>query len=121
MANNDQAKEPVIPIEYFKFANIATILKNDVIITSEDQITEFITKSAKKYAIWGHYLHNINKRETLEQILAGITKLTETATFKKEKNESALNKLKDNGMNLPKSSFKAATPPPKPKRQEWDS
>lgn len=121
MANNDNAKEPIIPLEYFKYANIATILKKDVIITSEDQITEFINKSGKKYAIWAHYLNNINKRESLEQILEGITKLTESPYFKKEKTGNKKNAVKENGMKLPKSSFKATAPPPKPKRTDWQN
>ena len=121
MANDDMAKEPVIPLEYFKFANIASILKNDVIITSEDQITEFIGKTTKKYDIWAYYLNNINKRESLEKILEGITQLTESPHFKKETIES--NKTKSNGpkMTLPKSSFQAVKPPPKPKRKEWEN
>ena len=121
MANDDMAKEPIIPLEYLKFANIATILKNDVIITSEDQITEFIDQATKKYAIWAHYLNNINKRESLEKILEGITQLTESPHFKKETMEKAKNKAKDSKMSLPKSSFQAVKPPPKPKRQEWEN
>ncbi len=121
MSNNDLAKEPLIPLVYFKYANIATILKNDVIITSDDQITEFINKAMKKYDIWAHYLYNITKRESLEQILDGITKLTETPYFKDDLSEKKNKISKENGLNLPKSSFQAIKPPPKPKRQEWEN
>ena len=123
MANKDSAKEPLIPLENFKYANIATILKNDVIITSDDQITEFIDKSMKKYDIWAYFLNNINKRESLEKILEGITHLTETPYFKEQREESSKTKsnANGNGLNLPKSSFQAIKPPPKPKRQEWEN
>lgn len=118
MANNDRAKEPLIPLEFFKFPNIATILKNDVIITSEEQITEFIDQTTKKYDVWGYFLNNINKRESQEEILAGITKLTETPYFKTDEND--FKKVKEES-NLPKSSYQAIKPPPKPKREEWDN
>lgn len=119
MANNDRAKEPSLPLEYFKYANIASILKRDVIITEEDQINEFISNVSKKYDIWGHYTYNINKRETLEKILEGITKFTETDYFKeKEQVKQQKDEVK---ANLPKSTFQAIKPPPKPKREEWQN
>ena len=120
MASNDRAKEPLIPLEYFKYPNIVTILKNEVINTSEDQITEFINKSMKKYDIWAYYLNNINKRESLEAILEGLTKLTETPYFTREIDSNS-KKPKENGLNLPKISFQAIKPPPKPKRLEWEN
>ena len=120
MANYDQAKEPLVPLEYFTYAQIATVLKRDVIITDESQINEFISSASKKYDIWGHYLYNIHKRESLEAILEGITNLSETDYFKAQE-VTKPDKATTIKSNLPKSNFQATKPPPKPKRTEWQN
>ena len=76
----------------------------------------------KKYDVWAHFLNNINKRESLEKILEGITELTETPYFQKDYPDDPTAKItKEEAMKLPKSSFQAIKPPPKPKRQEWEN
>lgn len=117
MSNNENEKEPQLALDYFKFANISSIIKRDVILNSDTQIEDFILEAKSKFNIKSFFIHNINKRETLEIILEAISDFSNSTEFQNSVSNIQQSSKKD--VLLKKSTFNAIKPPPKPSRKNW--